>query len=374
MVITQINGIDITSRVISISNFKEFNDETFIFSGVFRRSNVQITCDNNTGFFDSNRSLFSGTRDGAEVKIFYQPNNPNKPHRLIFLGYINEGSTTGEIKTRQINFTVTDALSLFDKLVLKDGDQLSIDRLYRTLRGTYDIAVNKHYLACFLSFFLSKDSYKLNKLFNVFENNRLRSGSYPTINTTIESIFPPNNSYYSLNNTSALNILNELCRSVNSYLSIDILDNDIKLFIKARATDRSSKKTINQSDIINIFDYNDGFNKIYNSIIINNSPAYDRQSSIDLYGEKILNIVSYAPASQALANSYLDFYSTKKQECSLAVKLNFLTLDIFVGNVITINQSADNKFLVKDFSGSFYVANREIDFNTDIIIFRLREV
>ena len=58
-----------------------------------------------------------------------------------------------------------------------------------------------------------------------------------------------------------------------------------------------------------------------NSITINESRAYVNQSSIDQYGVRPINIESYSPASQTLANAYLDYYAQPKSELNAKIKL-----------------------------------------------------
>ena len=368
-----INNQDVTQYVTKIGNLREYNDESVHFTGVFRRGNLSISLDNTNNKFNKEGVVFNGERNEANVKLIYNSSDPNLNKYIIFSGVIDEGSTENNLDIKSINFTILDYLKLLDSSVIKIGDQARIDALYRTLRGGSS-RLNKHFIACFLYFFLSKDNNKLNKIFNVFTNNELKSGSYPTINSTIESIFPPSDSYYNANNVSALDVLSDLCQANNSYLYVENILDITKLFIKARPMNTQSKKTIRESNIISFSNQTDGYNKLYNSITINGSNAYVRQDSIDKYGVRVTNISSYAPASQALANTYLDYYENPKSEVDFKVKMNNEMLDIKIGDIIVINLISRPDLKVQGIRGNYFVLSRLINFQEETIILRLRSV
>ena len=368
-----INNQDVTQYVTKIGNLREYNDESVHFTGVFRRGNLSISLDNTNNKFNKEGVVFNGERNEANVKLIYNSSDPNLNKYIIFSGVIDEGSTENNLDIKSINFTILDYLKLLDSSVIKIGDQARIDALYRTLRGGSS-RLNKHFIACFLYFFLSKDNNKLNKIFNVFTNNELKSGSYPTINSTIESIFPPSDSYYNANNVSALDVLSDLCQANNSYLYVENILDITKLFIKARPMNTQSKKTIRESNIISFSNQTDGYNKLYNSITINGSRAYVRQDSIDKYGVRVTNISSYAPASQALADTYLDYYENPKSEVDFKVKMNNEMLDIKIGDIIVINLISRPDLKVQGIRGNYFVLSRLINFQEETIILRLRSV
>ena len=286
---------------------------------------------------------------------------------------LDEGSTENNLEHRTIKFTILDFLKLLDSAVIKTGDQRRIDLLYSRLRGGSS-KLNKHFIACFLYYFLRRDSNKLNKIFNVFKNNSLEAGSYPNINATIESIFPPADEYYSVNNVSALNVLTDLCKGINSYLYVETLENKSELFIKARPSVMQSTKDVREHNILSFSEQTDGFNKLYNSITINNSRAYVRQGSIDQYGVRSINISSYAPASSALADAYLDYYSLPKPEVSFKVKLNNEMLDIKVGDVINVDLPSRPDLTVQGIKGKYFVLSRDVTFSSETMMLRLRGV
>ena len=370
----QILGRDVTRRITAISALKEYNDESFYFSGLFRRGNIKLDLDNNDDFLRPGGPVFPASRNNAGVELFYRANNPLKDRILVFSGLLDESSTDHNITNRSISFTILDRLKILKERSVVLGNQKTIDGLYTALRGSTDIRLNKHYIAAFLFYFFRQNSFELNKIFNVFENNALQAGSYESINATVESIFPPSDAYYNINNRSALTVLNQLCQSINSYLIVENLPTGTKLSIKARPRSTQTKKPISPADILKFSDYAQGFNKLFNKIIINNSSPYFNQSSIDQHGVREININSYAPASASLANSYLDYYSTPKPEVSLGLKMNHSTLDLKIGDCVSISQPASADYRRQEFSGDFFIIARSLNFEPDILTLVLRKL
>ena len=372
----EILGQDVTRRAESVQDLKEYNDESFYFSGIFRRGNLVITFDNNSDFFRSGGPLFPADRNNAELKIFYRSNNPDIDRKLIFSGVIDESSTDTNITERSINFTILDNIKFLSEKILELGDQRAIDNLYIRRTGLSDIRLNKHYIASFLFFYLMQNEFELNKIFNVFARNSLLAGTYPSINSTVESIFPPSDDYYSIESQSALDVLIDLCKGINSYLILENFNSESVLSIKARPLITQTKKKISKTDIIDLYDYLDGYNKLYNKIVINNdsSPLYEDKSSIQKYGVKEINIRSYTPASRSLAKSYLDYYSQLKKELNINLKMNHTTLGMRIGDCVSLDQSASSDFRRQGFSGNFFIIARTLRFTNDIVNLRLREL
>ena len=370
----KINNQEVTKRVISIDGLNEYNDESRFFSGVFRFNNLVLTLDNNNNLFDAGSVVFPDGRNNITVELFYISNDERLDPYLVFRGTIDEGSTEENLKTRNLSLTVMDSLKNLRDVVIKTSDINSIESLYSNLFGTKNVKMDKGFIACFLYNFLSKDNNKLNNIFNVFENNNLAHGTYDSINSTIESIFPPSDSYYLSNNVSALNIFQELCRGTNSYSYVENNLNESKLFVKPRPSLTLSTKNINLSDIISIENKTDGFNKLINSVTINSSEAFVNQASIDNYGARVLNINSYAAPTQALADSYLNYYKDPKIEFSLIARMNNKTLDLKIGDKIEINVISNRNFTLKGITGTYFVISRTINFKSDTIVFYLREL
>ena len=366
-----INNQDVTRFVTQFGSLREWSDESSHFAGVFRRGNLEIELDNTGGKFNKEGDVFNGVRNEAQVTFTYNSTDPLLNRYLVFSGVIDEGSTENNLETRHIRVTVLDYLKLLGSEVVRLGDQARIDSLYRTLRGSH-AQLNKHFIACFLYYYLSRDSNKLNKIFNVFTGNALNAGSYPTLNASIESLFPPDDSYYSIDNRSVLSVVNTLCQALNSYLYVESLPTQLQLFVKARPTVAQSQKTIRESNILSFKRQTDGFNKLYNSVSINDSRAYVRQDSIDKYGVRVLNIRSYSPASQALADSYLDYYATPRAEVDFSVKLNNSMLDIKIGDMIMVNLPSRPDLTVQGIRGQYFVLSRVINFAKETIDLRLR--
>ena len=372
---------DITSFVTELGNYSEFSDDTNFFSGIFRRGNMSLTLDNNAGTFDRGGLAFGQSlRENSILEFFYRANDPSLNPYLIFKGLVNEGSSENDLRSRQLNLLIVDQMKFIDSVGFFKDDALAVDALYKNLRNTEDIQLNKDYTACFLWYiFFRKSVQKLNPIFNVFSGSTLQLGSYPSINATIESIFPASDDFYSENQKSALSVLNELVRSMNSYsiLETDLLNNNqIKLHIKGRPTlAQGVKKVLTEKDIIGIDQQTEGFNKLYNSITINGLANYEDLSSISKYGVRILNVQSYAPPSQALADSFLSLYAQPKTELNIMLPFSHENLDHRIGDKLQLDvKDVKDNLTVRPINKVLYVLSRDLDFNAEIINLRMREV
>ena len=380
-----IQGQDFSKATQGLDQLNEYNDESLQFGGILRRGNLTVNCDNNNKALDSFQGLFFSGRNHKQISLSYIPNNPRLNPYIIFKGVIDEGATQTNIKRRNINLFILDYLALLEDYKFSTEDARAIDNRYFKLRGTRDIRVNKHFIACFLFHYFSKDGYRLNNLMNVFKGNSINS--YPSINAELESIFPPADSYYASENANPLDVLLALCQSVNSYLFVDnnleqITDPDTgevsiieksTLKIKNRPVAGTTFFKIPTHYIISIQNRTEGHNKVYNSVIINDTDPYSRQSSIDKYGPRTLRITSYAPPSQTLADSYLDYYSEPRQEMDMEVKMNHVTLSPKVGELIMIDTPANRDNTQVGITKKYAILSRTINFQSETILWRLKE-
>ena len=366
---------EVTKDVIDMGRFREFNDESSFFSGVFRRGNFEITLNNNSNIYTRGESFFPNQRENSEVEIYYKPNNEEIDDILVFRGVITEGSTQNDLTSRNLKLTLVDSLKLIRDITLEASDMARIDSLYKTLRSS-NIKLDKHYLACFLYYVINSNS--LHDTFNVFEGGVLNSSSYPSINTTIESLFSPSNSFYSVTNASALDIFNDLLRSLNSYSVLEHFSSSSKLFIKARpivSLNDPKETKWDTIDLLRLENQTDGFNKVYNSISINGSDPYTNMASILRYGSRQLSISSHIPASSFIGETYLSYYKDPKQEIDAVFRVRAETLDLKIGDVISLDvEDLQEDFTIQPFSSTMYIINREIDFKQEVLTLRLREI
>ena len=85
-------------------------------------------------------------------------------------------------------------------------------------------------------------------------------------------------------------------------------------------------------------------------------------------------MTSYAPPSQALANSYLDYYSEPKEELECSVRMNHITLSPRVGDIVQIMETGRTDKTKQGINKKYAILSRTIDFMSEIISYRLREV
>ena len=354
--------LDVTKDVTSVMSLSEYNDESSYFSGVFRKSNISISLDNTFRAYSSSgrNSIFQNGRDNSIVELAFVTNKGLPPIE-VFKGVIDEGQTENDLTKKETKILVVDYTKFLRDINIVESDIKAIDTAYGS-----NPRLNSRFIQVFLNYIFNKGDGITDEF--TFDSN---------ISCGVESIFPASDSYYNSNNQPALNVLQELLRSVNSYSVI----RGGKLFIKARPREAQALKyNILTPDILEIKNQSDGYNRIFNSITINGfSPrgasAYTRASSIEKYGTRSLNIDSYASASLTLANNYLDYYAEPKVELDLVLRMNEETLALLIGDKIRLNlPEIEANFRLQPIDEEVYIIRREVIFDSDIITLRLREL
>ena len=356
----EINGRDVTKDLIDIDDFSEYNDETDFYSGIYRRGNINLSLDNNKGTYSRNGSIFSGSRENSIVKVSYNNNNPDLNPYFIFNGLIAEGSTNNDVRKRDLHLLVVDYLKIIDDVSITQDDIKSLLAEYETSGDK--LALNTLLISKFLDLAFSK-----------ITQTGITKGE---IGLTIESLFPPDDSFFDTEESSAVDVLNTLLAGTNSYSIISNNPNGIgvTLDIRPRAT-TGTFKDIELEDILETKNQTDGFNKLYNSISINESEPYVDKVSTASYGVRTLEVRSTAPPSQALADTYLEYYKDPKQEFNIVLRMINRTLDYRIGEFINLNIPVLVKdFTIQPFSSSAIIIQRDIDFNNELITLRLREL
>ena len=239
-----------------------------------------------------------------------------------------------------------DNLKLIQDVTIEKGDQARIDRSY----GSTDLKLDRNYITKFLEFVINKGNLDFE-----FE-----------IAVTIESIFPPADGYYSSENVSALQILQELVKATNSFM----VSEANKILIKPRPV--TGFYALPSHEIINVGGRTRGFNKLYNSVIINNSDPFEDQDSINAHGVRVLNISTYSAPSRELAQTYLNYYKDPKTELDMEIRLNNRNLALKIGDGISFSIPQENTD-IQPISGNFFIIGRELNFEKEVIILRLRQ-
>lgn len=362
------NFSEVTNDIVDIRNLSIYTDESDFFGGIFRRSSLIFSLNNNTRKYstrnNSNSFFSTSTRDNALVEFEWHSNNPNLDSFFLFRGVLSEGSTSNNLTKRTIELEAVDQLKYVDEITLEDAD-------FQSLTGN----LNEDFIKSFLRIVFAKNTPNLNETFNVFDTN----DDTENISLSIESIFPPSDSFYNSTGTSALELLNELIASTNSYSVFENNRQNSIFYIRSRPTlNQNIKLTIDNRDIVSIGNQVDGWNKIFNKLVINSdeSTSFQDDTSISLYGERILDIQTYSAPSQTLADSYFDYFASPKQELDLFLRFNHRNLDINNGDRIAVNlEDINNNFSIHPLSSdNFFVIRKELDFTTDVLKLRLREL
>ena len=348
----QLNRRDVSKYVNKISVLSEYNDEGGFNAGVFRRGNFTLVLNNQTGLFNSNSTLFTRERENKEVRLFFQPEDERLDPVLVYTGYLVEASTSEDIGNKTIEFVFVDAFKFLELVTLEPEDVKAIDKRVAG-DDPNKIKLNRAYIIAFLQYIVGK-------------------GALPvgfSVAVSLESIYPPSDAYYDLQTPNALEALNLLLQSTNSWA----LAVGSRLLINPRVRGGGGS-LVKESDIINIDSLSDGYGKIYNQVRFNNQTRlYSNKSSINRYDSRLLEVSTYAAPSQALADSYLDYFAFPKKEASITLKMNPTTLFYNVGKSLRISIRENKAEDIKAFSLSCHVISKTLDFYNQIVIIRVRE-
>ncbi len=347
----KIGDKDVSQFLETLSPLSEHTDESKFFSGIFRRSNLNVTFNNQSGMFNEGAGgLFPTGRNNREVEIIYSPNQKEIGDLSVFTGVIHEGSTENNLTDHQITLQILDHLKLLDDVEISKGDQKLVDAMWTGL----EIKLNAQYISNFLTYIIGKGSLDLTH----------------EVGVTIGSIFPPSDEYYSAEGVSSLSILTEMAQATNSF--IKSLGN--KILVLPRPIASQVVSDLGNSEILHLRNQTNGFNKVYNSISINRSNPYLDDASISKYGVRRLDVSGYAPPSKALADTYFDYYSEPKEEFDLLVRMNNRTLSLEVADGVRLNIEETPSNNIQEKKGSFFITNRTLNFAQETIEYRLRAI
>lgn len=342
-----INNKDVSQFIDSIGDLTENSDQSNFFAGVYQRSNVAISFNNQSGFFNEGGALFPLTRNNVVCKLVYIANDPQHSYE-IFDGVIDEASTQNDLSRHMVSLEVLDTLKLLKDVDVGEEDLLQVEN------GLENNYLNENLIRAFLGFFIRKGNLNL---------------SYD-VGITIGSIFPPDDVYYDSVNLDALSVLTTMVSSCNSFFQSD--GNQILIKPRPRI---DNFKLIKNHEIIDISNQTNGFNKVFNAISINSRDSIIDQASVDLYGVQRLSVSSFAPPSQLLAQSYFDYYSNPKEEMDLTIRMNVRNLGFFqIGDSVKLDIPSSLSNSVQKKEGNYFVIRRDLNFSEDLITLRLREV
>lgn len=322
--------IEITKYVKSIGNITTDVDSSDYQIGVYKNSSVNITLNNREGLFsdvDIFQSIFKYKRTDTQVKITYSKmdNIPEcgamevgnfflSTELEIFRGLLNDASYRFNAQSEDASFTILGLESLLDKAIvplasLADGDSIQ-EIIYDCLNQA-----------------------PITDLLTV------------TLTNIVPGIDQDADDVSFLENMTVREALDKLLLVSNSVLYISnqiiyVTNRDESATLEYTFYGQASQ--LGPENIINITNYNNGLNRIFNYFYWKDSShiSYDIDSrNLNGTRSKEIDFAVYTGSAKrvTMMNDLVDEYKDKKIEMELSTPMSYSTLDLNLKDKVNID-------------------------------------
>ncbi len=312
------------NTAIDVSKYIDINDISTITSdidqgnfevGVFSYGSIQLTFDNTTGKFNEpefdGRSMFPLKRDNTKVTITYIDSDDNE--EVSFKGLIADKATTQDLNERKIQFTVLSLDSIFSKASLIAGS-----------------------IANGLTF---KQAFGI--ILNVPTITNVVNYSAANINPNLNLIIDDGSKFDTLRAKAAVD---DLLNASNSILLIDDSDD---IIIRSRDANSNTahelflNKQFENNNILALNDYNNGKQRMFNSIVVNDIESKDDDSiSLNDTNQQTFtfDFITTSSKYSLIGNSFLAGFSVPLLEILVTIDRDEITdLDILDRFILDID-------------------------------------
>jgi hypothetical protein len=282
--------------------------------GVFRFSNLNIKCVNLLGYFNDTGSFFTFKRDLAKVIVYFY--DKTGISFANYKGVLNEAGTNTGVNNDTISFLVTARESILNQVQVTDSDISDDDSFQNAIKAI----LNKAAITAVMG-------YDADKITVAYNN---------TIDVASE-----------LHNLDTKTVLDYLLQVSNSIFYIDSAGD---MVVSSRAASSNTVEFYGAQDIygreniIQLFNYHGGYQRIYNSVTVNDQTAEDA-TSIDAHGLRRIDFsfsfLTTNATELSIAETIRDEFKDRKKECSIKVATeqirNINILDKAILNLIVSN-------------------------------------
>jgi len=288
--------VDVSDYVTSggIGSIKKQLDQGQYEIGKFIFNSISLTMDNKEGKFNEPdldvRSIFPYQRDRAKVEITFI--NKTGAEDISYKGLITDKTTRQDLNNQTVSFT----LLSYDSVLKQDE---IFDGAIKT-GSTFSDAIQVILSTSFIT--------------SVLNYNPL------DINPTIDLAIDDGSKFNGLISKSALDLL------LQASNSIFLIDDDDNMIVRSRADNANTPHEFYKNDqfkrdnIKSIANYNNGLQRMFNSVLINDTREKD-QTSIDIYKVRekrfVLNFMTDNTKESLIADSVLGTFGRPKIEMDL---------------------------------------------------------
>lgn len=236
--------------------------------GEFKTDNATFKIDNSGGIFfpqSSQLSLFSGyfSRHYTKIKYTcgYYDNDDNEIEEIVFQGLLNEKTIKTEFETGVTSFTALGMSTVFSE------------------RDTSSTLTGSMTATALIDAIFSGNTYLLSFI------NYSASNIVPALNTTFDDC-----TKFASRSVNA--VLSQIAKLTYSVWYIDIQTNN--LIFRSRVENAGTPLSLDQDkDIIKLYDYQEGYDKIINKINYESTSPYEfmaTQTELDTYGTTSISL------------------------------------------------------------------------------------
>lgn len=282
-------------------------------TGIYRYGSLYLGCTNKDGYFNEGGALFTYKRNRALVRVYFY--NRDGDQVLTFTGLLNEAGTNFGINNKHVSLLFTSLDSIFDQVQIPAGTISDLD--------TFENAIKAILNQSGVTLVLGYDADKI----NVDLDLAIDDGGF-------------------FNLISVKNGLNWLLQASNSILTIDATG-DIVVSSRAASanlvTFYGADDPFGRDDIIQIYNFNLGYHRCFNSIILNERETKD-STSISTYGLRQkpidFDFMTDTGKVDTIAAQILAEYKDPKREVIIKIKIDRLA-DINLLDKINLVLEAD---------------------------------
>lgn len=280
--------------------------------GIYRFNSASLDLANKNGYFNESGVLFTFRRHRAKVKIYYIDKTGNTG--INFEGLIDEAATRFGINNKHVNITVSSLDSILAQIPVSGGDIINGDLFSTAIKSI----LNKTAITQVLNYDAGK------------------------INVSTDKTIDDATKFSGL---SVKDALNYLLNASNSVLTVD-KNNNISVSSRSAGSNivtfYGASDAFGRDNIIQIYNYNLGYHRLFNSIVVNERETTD-STSITNYGfrQKILtfDFITNTGKIDDIAASILAEYKNPKKELTIKLRSSELQ-NISLLDEVRLNMSA----------------------------------
>ena len=315
--------------------------------GVFHHGNMTIGCTNEDGYFNETEAIFSFKRDLTKVVIYFY--DEDETEYTFFKGVISEPLTRFNKNNKTVNFTVINQENVLSQAQVEVADISNGDSFSDSIKAI----LNKTTITTVLN--------------------------YDATNITVDYDGEVDVAS-ELQGLDVYSALKQLLQASNSIFYVNDDDDMIvsnRDQINTETTFYGAEDPFGRDNIIELTGYTTGYNRIFNSIVVNGTESKDA-TSITAYGLRqkrfTFDFINDAGREALVGAGILAEIKDPKKEALIAVPIEDATaLNLLEKIILTLESSEYNSINI-DSDDTFKILGRNYIPKDQSAVLKLREI